>query len=321
MFRSAVLLAALLTSLTTAAQQPRATPVQPAAKARSAPPAAQAPAAAGTRSSGAFLPPRATVDAFLKRMFGHDPSATWRVLDIRPSEIPNVAQISILVGNQQRATHLFVTPDGQHAIVGEVVPFGADPFAAHRARLAREATGPSRGPADAVITIVEFSDLQCPACRAAEPTLQKLLAENPDVRFVFQHFPLTEIHPWAMHAATAAECVRRESPAAFWKFAASVYEAQPTINPENVTQKLSELAAAAGVDAAKISACTASPEVAAAVEASRELGESLGVGGTPTVFINGRKLQSFGSVPYEVLTALVKTEIEYMKAGAAKPSN
>ena len=278
-------------------------------------PAVQAPA----QSSGAFLPSRDTVEAFLKRMFGHDPQATWKVLDIRPSEIPNVAQVLVALGTQQRATTLYVMPDGAHAIVGEVVPFGADPFAVNRARLLKEATGPARGPADAVITIVEFSDLQCPACRAAEPTLQKLLVENPNVRFVFQHFPLTEIHPWAMPAATFAECVRRENGDAFWKFAAAVYEAQPGITTENVAQKLGELAAAAGVDAAKASACAARPEVTAAVEASRDLGESLGVSGTPTVFINGRKLQAFASVPYDVLTALVKTETEYMKAQTAKP--
>lgn len=313
MSRIGLLVIVLLVSALAAAQQPQSA-AKPAAK-----PAAVAPAApAGAPTSGAFLPSRATVEAFLKRMFGHDPQAAWRVVDIRPSEIPNVAQIIVVLGNQQRATHLFVTPDGQHAIVGEVVPFGADPFAATRARLAREATGPSRGPADAAITIVEFSDLQCPACRQAEPTLQKLLAENPGVRFVFQHFPLTEIHPWAMQAATVAECVRRENPDAFWKFAASVYEAQPGITPENAAQKLGELAAAADADAAKAAACAATPEVTATVERSRDLGESLGVSGTPTVFINGRKLQSFGSVPYDVLTALVRAEVEHMKA-PAKP--
>jgi len=251
------------------------------------------------------IPNPETVNAFMKRMFGYDPAVTWQVLEIKPSTIPNVAEIVVRVGNQPTVTRLYVTPDGRNAIIGEAVPFGADPFAGTRSQLAQRARGRSRGPATAAVTIVAFEDLQCPTCRQAHPILQKLLAESPNTRFVFQHFPLTSIHKWAFRAAALSECVAGESDAAFWKFVDTVYEHQTEITEANAEQKLAAYAVASGGDAASLMTCAASPQVAARIVASVDLGHSLGVSATPTVFINGRKVTQLGAIPYEKLKALI----------------
>ena len=112
--------------------------------------------------------------------------------------------------------------------------------------------GPSRGPANAPVTIVEFADLQCPACKAALPAIQRLLADEPKARFVFQQYPLTQMHHWAFKAAEYGECVYQQNPAAFWKFLDAVYGAQEQItletnNSEDAGKKAEGQAERAGV--------------------------------------------------------------------------
>ncbi|MGH9601953.1 MAG: thioredoxin domain-containing protein [Terriglobales bacterium] len=254
------------------------------------------------------LPSTEIVNAFMKRMFGYDPAVTWQVVEIKSSTIPNVAEIVVRVGNQPTVSRLYVTPDGRNAILGEAMPFAADPFAGIRSQLTQRARGRARGPANAAVTLVAFEDLQCPSCRQAHPILEKLLVDVPNTRLVFQHFPLTAIHKWAFRAAVVSECVANEGDAAFWKFVENVYEHQPEITETNAEQKLFAYAVAAGADAGDLKACVASPEMEHRVTGSLELGRTLGVSATPTVFINGRKVTQLGAIPYEKLKALVQFE-------------
>ena len=93
-----------------------------------------------------------------------------------------------------------------------------------RKELEKGITGPARGPADAPVTIVEFSDLQCPHCKEAQPVFEKLMAEEPNVRLVFQNFPLAiPAHDWAAKGAAYADCMGASSNDAFWKFIHGVY--------------------------------------------------------------------------------------------------
>lgn len=264
------------------------------------------PGAPSAPASATPLPTKATVDSLMRRMFGYDSAMTWNVAEIAPSEIPGVARVVVTVTGQQKNQVLYVMPDGQHAILGEVIPFGADPFAPARARLAKSTTGTARGPANAALTIVEFSDLQCPHCKQAQPVVDRLLADLPNARFVFQQFPLEMLHKWAFKAAQWADCIGRENNQAFWKFVQSVYDDQLEITEQNVDSKLRAHATAAGVPGAATAACVANPETARRVYESEELGRSLGVTGTPTLFVNGRKMVGFTSIPYETLKTIVQ---------------
>ena len=175
--------------------------------AQSKPAAKPAPKAETAPAVKANLPSEDTVNSFLQQMFGYDPSMTWKVGEITPSKAEGLAEVPVTLSNPQgsQVVTLYVTPDGKHALVGEVLPFGAHPFAEARQMLEKGVNGPARGPANSPVMIVEFSDLQCPHCKEAQPTIEKLLASEPNAHFVFQSFPLPS-HNWAAKGAAYADC-------------------------------------------------------------------------------------------------------------------
>jgi protein-disulfide isomerase len=268
-------------------------------------------------------PSDTAVNSFVRQMTGGtNPAITWTIVEVKPHAVSDLTQVLVMVNTPQgRGPVAFlVTAEGKHALMGELLAFGGDPFAANRAKLQKGMTGPSRGPANAPVTIVEFADLQCPACKSALPVVQKLLADAPKARFVFQQFPLTQMHHWAFTAAEYGECVHRENPAAFWKFIDAVYGAQEQItadtnNSEDAGKKaeakLQELAAAAGVDGQKVAACAHQPATAERVKQSVALGKELEITGTPTLFIGGRRISNLGQLPPEQL----KKMVEFMATG------
>jgi protein-disulfide isomerase len=265
---------------------------------------------AGAKSS-ANLPSEETVNTFMRATFGFDPSIHWKISRVRPSVAAGLAEVDIVLTTEQGSQEqkFYVTPDGTHVLIGDVLPFGPHPFAGIQKELENGINGPAQGPADAPVTLVEFSDLQCPHCKDAQPAVAKLMAENKNVRLVFQNFPLP-MHDWAAKAAAYADCVSRSSNAAFWKFIDSVYGAQSDLTASNAEEKLSALADAAGVKGADIAVCAAKPETTTRIEQSEKLAKKLDVDATPTFFVNGRKVPA---VPYEVFVKLVEF--------AAKPGN
>jgi protein-disulfide isomerase len=253
------------------------------------------------------LPSEETVNAFMKQMFGYDPAVSWKVISIKPATAQGIAEVLVVLSSPQgqQTNRLYVTSDCKYALIGDIIPFGVRPFDPTRDELAKKADGPSRGPADATVTVVEFSDLQCPHCKDAQPTVDKLLTEEKNVRLIFENFPLTS-HDWAAKAAAYADCVGHSSNDAFWKFIQSVYDAQKDISVANADEKLTALATQAGVKGAETAACAAKPETVGRVQRSVALGASLEVNGTPTLFINGRKISNVGGLPYEVLKGLTE---------------
>jgi protein-disulfide isomerase len=287
--QSYLTLALVLVSLVSAQQKPVAS--QPAAK----------------TTSAANQPSEETVKAFMEQMFGYDPSVSWEVLGIKPSVIPGISEVSVLLKNPQgqQNTKLYVGADGQHAMIGEIIPFGSKPFSAARTALEKGTNGPARGPADAPVILVEFSDLQCPHCKEAQPIIDKLMSEEKNARLVFQNFPL-QSHDWAAKAAAYADCIARNSSEASWKFVQSTYDAQSDILASNADEKLAALADKSGAKGSEVAACAAKPETASRVEHSVTLGKAVGVTATPTLFINGRKVANVTGLPYDVLKQLVE---------------
>ncbi|HWX92585.1 MAG TPA: thioredoxin domain-containing protein [Terriglobales bacterium] len=258
------------------------------------------------KSSGT-LPTEDTVNAFMQQTFGYDSTITWKVASIKPSVAQGLAEVSVVVTNSQgqSAMTLYVTADGKHAMTGEILPFGAKPYAPAHEALLKGANGASKGPAKATATIVEFSDLQCPHCKEAQPTIEKLLAEEPNARFVFQQFPLP-MHNWAAKAAGYADCIGRTSNDAFWKFVEGTYAEQANITESNADEKLTAVADKSGVKGADMAACAVKPDTKTRVDQSIALGQAVGVAGTPTLFINGRRIGNVAQVPMEILKGLVE---------------
>lgn len=263
--------------------------------------------ATAQEKSSANLPSEETVNSFLQQTFGYDSTVTWKISAIKPSIAEGLAEVDVVLTNSQgqSATTLYVTPDGKHALTGEILPFGAKPYQPAKETLLKGINGPGRGPEKSPVTIVEFSDLQCPHCKDAQPVLDKLLTEEPNARFVFQNFPLPS-HNWAGKAANYADCVGRSSNDAFWKFVQGAFDAQSAITEANADEKLTAIADTAGVKGSEMAACAAKPDTKTRVERSVALGQSVGVTGTPTVFINGRRIGNVVGLPSEVLKGLVE---------------
>jgi protein-disulfide isomerase len=257
--------------------------------------------------SAVNLPSEDTVNSFMQQTFGYDSTITWKVSSIKPSIAEGLAEVTVIITNAQgqSLTTLYVTPDGTHALTGDIMPFGAKPYAPAWDALQKGINGTSRGPAKAPVTIVEFSDLQCPHCKEAQPVIDKLLAAEPNARFVFQQFPLP-MHNWAAKAAGYADCIGRSSNDAFWKFVQGTYDEQANITESNADERLTGIADKVGVRGADISACAAKSDTKARIEKSIALGQTVGVTGTPTVFINGRRIANVTQVPENILKGIVE---------------
>jgi protein-disulfide isomerase len=291
---------------------------QGAAPAPEAPAAPGAPAAAPAeptfpkpdpRNFNVDSPSVDTVNAFLKQTWGYDPNRVWQVEQIAKTPAPGVTKVTVAVAekgqkDQQGSMEFFVTPDGKHIIANGVLPFGDKPFEDHRKLLLEKATGPARGSSSKDLLLVEFADFQCPYCKDAQPTIQKLLADFPNAHFVYENFPLAQ-HSEAPKAAAYSVCVAKEGgDSAFYKFSDTVFENQAALTPQGSDQALKDAVTKIGMDPAKIAACSTTAEAKAAVDASKGLAVELDVPSTPTLYVNGRGI-SLGGTPYENLKQIV----------------
>jgi protein-disulfide isomerase len=165
---------------------------------------------------------------------------------------------------------------------------------------------PSKGKAEAAVTVVEFTDYQCPSCAAAQPVLEKLITEYGDrVRFVVRDFPLN-MHPEARKAAEAAEAAREQGK--YWDFTAILFRNQSALKAEQLKQYAQVL----GLDRAKFDAALDDGRFADKVERDLIDGQKFGVSGTPTFFVNGRRAKDS---TYDALKAAIE---EALKAPATR---
>ena len=164
-----------------------------------------------------------------------------------------------------------------------------DPFAEARAKLDVDGH-PHIGPAKACVNVVEFADFECPHCKEANEVLTQLEPKYPDVRFTFMAFPLAQIHPWAFNAALAARCAYKQNPADYAKYRDEIFAQQDQITADNASGKLLNLATQTGLNASTLTACMADPATHKEIEADENLGKSLEVTSTPTLFVNGRPM-------------------------------
>ena len=270
-----------------------------------------------------------TCEAYFKRMFGYDSNLTVKVVSIGVSQIPDMFEVVAMfsTGDGQQIGRWYVSKDLKHAVAGELLPFGADPFAADRAVLASSAFGASKGPADGKLLIVEFADLECPACREAAPLMEKLRDDFPQAHFIFQSFPLVALHPWALRAASYLDCIERSTPEHAFTFIDAVFGHQKaiendvrktdaagktTVDDAAVTERLRHFSEWAGVDPAKTQACAESPATAERVNHSLQVGQSVNITGTPTIFVNGRRIGNPNPAQYEALRSVVAYEAEHV---------
>jgi protein-disulfide isomerase len=160
---------------------------------------------------------------------------------------------------------------------------------------------PAKGSSRAAVTIVEFSDFQCPFCGRVEPTMKQIeQAYGKDVRIVWKHQPLP-MHPEALPAALAAEAAREQGK--FWEMHAKLFENQRNLSGAAYEGFAKEL----GLDVGKFKAALADPRLKARVDADQELATKVGASGTPTFFVNGERI--VGAQPFESFKAVIDRAI------------
>lgn len=163
------------------------------------------------------------------------------------------------------------------------------------------ANSPSKGPADAPVELVEFSDFQCPFCFRAHPIVDQVLRTYGDrIRFVYRHYPLPN-HPNARPAAEASMCAAEQGK--FWPYHDRLFATQSRLSDADLKQDAVEL----GMDAAKFNGCVDSHKYKSVVDADTRDGEEAGVNGTPAFFVNGRLIS--GAQPYELFKKMIDEEL------------
>ena len=170
---------------------------------------------------------------------------------------------------------------------------------------------PFKGPAAATVTLVEFSDFECPYCGAIEPTLTRIATEYKDrVKIVFRQFPLTNLHPRARKAAEASLCAFDQNK--FWELHDVMFGDQKNLEIAQLKTK----AQVVGLDLTKFNACLDSGSKGDAVKADQRAGFKAGVTGTPGIFINGRFFNGVQS--FDILSKAIDEEL---KKSPAKNQN
>jgi protein-disulfide isomerase len=203
----------------------------------------------------------------------------------------------------------YVTTDGKHFINGAIWDPNESPFQDTLEHLPID--GPSFGPAEAKVTMVIFSDFECPYCRELGKTVRDNIPQKypNDVRVVFKDFPIESIHPWARAAGEAAHCVAEQSVTAFWAFHDWIFDHQQEVNAANLREKTLDFAKAQqALEGEKLTACIDTHASAAAVEQSLRAGQALQIEQTPTMFINGRAVA--GSVSWPQLASVIDLELK-----------
>jgi protein-disulfide isomerase len=206
----------------------------------------------------------------------------------------------------KKLSHFLKTPQGKaiSGIIGIIVLLfayyfyatGTNTTPATGGTISVTSTDHVRGKAGGKVTLVEFGDFQCPACGAYEPLVRKVLSDNKDtLQIVFRHFPLTQIHPNALLAAKASEAAGLQGK--FWEMHDMIYDRQVDWSGAMNARDLFVIYATnIGLDTKKFGDDLNSKVIEEKIQAEYKEGTRLGVQGTPTFFVNGKKIENPQSI-------------------------
>jgi protein-disulfide isomerase len=258
--------------------------------------------------------PAATIDndrliKYYRSKANLPPTQKIVVADVKKSALnKNMEEGTLEIGEEpalQRVSFV-ASEDGRYVIFGDVEDTTVDPRKVTMSKI--DLSGlPSKGGRSAKVTIVEYSDFQCPFCNRAYATMEQLLKEYGDkVELYYKNYPLP-FHNWAEPAAIAAECARQQSPDAFWTVYKGLFEAQKDLTAANVKEKVTGMLAASGIDMSKFNDCFDNKKSLADVNAQKAEGLALGIQGTPGFVINGRLVS--GAQPIEQFKSIIDAEL------------
>ncbi|HYA23530.1 MAG TPA: thioredoxin domain-containing protein [Terriglobales bacterium] len=267
------------------------------------------------------------IEREVRSYYSLPPTVKVTVGPLRPSDFPNYDALTINIdGNGKKQDYEFLlSKDGKTLVRMTKLDLTKDPYAETMKKIDL-AGRPVRGNKDAKVVVVNFDDFQCPFCSRMHQTLfPELLKEYGDrVEFVYKDFPLSEIHPWATHAAVDANCLAAQNSDAYWDLADYIHGNQHQISSEKTREgefaALDRLTTEQGqrhnLDQTKLQSCIKAQNEDA-IKASVKEGESVGVSATPTLFINGQEMD--GALPAGDVRAVLDNALQ--QAGVPVPTH
>ena len=260
---------------------------------------------------------KAKWESFLRYAEGYVASVKFEVDDPKPTAIPGYFQVAVHLtsGENRLDRNYYITADGQSIINGVVWDLHQPPFAENLKRLPSD--GYSFGPASAPVSVVVFSDFECPYCSQFAKTMRAELPKKygGKVHVIFKDFPLSAIHPWARAAAESSHCLGEQKSEAFWAFHDWIFEHQKEVNAANLRDKTLAVAKDQKLDESKVASCLDSHAPAVEIDKSVQLARLLQVQQTPTFFVNGR--METGALPWDRLDPLIEFELSRPKEFSA----
>jgi len=258
---------------------------------------------------------KATLEAYVRHMYVMDSGIGVKISDPKPDEMPGFSEVTVRAsrGLQSQDIVFHISKDGKKIVQGAVFDIRHNPFQADLDKLKTEGA-PGVGTSGAPVAIVEFSDFECPYCKEEAKLLHdNLLSTYPtQVKLYFKAFPLEGVHPWAKRAAMAARCIQRQGLDAFWAFHDWIFEHQDQITPDNLRDQVMGWAKGQSqIDSGKLGECMDSKSTEAEVDKTVEQGHDLTVNSTPTLFVNGRRIER--AIDWPSLKTIIDYEIEYQK--------
>lgn len=254
-------------------------------------------------------------------------SVKINISSLRASEFPDYDALTVTLEGEvnKKALDFLLSKDKKTLIRVTRMDLSKDPYEENMKKIDVKGR-PVRGNPNAKVVVVSYDDFECPFCsRAHQILFPDLLKEYGDrVAFIYKDFPLSESHPWATHAAVDANCLAGQSTDAYWDFADYVHRNQPLVNSHQARAdqfaELDRITSTEGgkfkLDSAKLQSCVKAQKEDA-VTASVHEGDSLGVDGTPTMFINGKLVNGVRSAD-ELRTML---DAALQQAGVSPPAH
>lgn len=255
-----------------------------------------------------------TLEAYVRHLYNLNPALTLQIGDPKPSDLPGFSEVRVRIsqGPAFQELPLLISKDGKKIVQGAFYDVNYNPFKPELDKLKTQYQ-PSLGTAGASVVLVVFSDFQCPYCKGEAQMLRENLIKNypTQVRLYFKDFPL-DMHPWAKAGAIAGRCVFQQQPDAFWEYHDWAFAHQEAITPENLKDQVMGWAKGAkDIDVLKLGQCIDAKATAAEVEKEITEGRALDVNGTPTIFVNGRRISQ--TIDWPNLKNIIDAEIEYQK--------
>jgi protein-disulfide isomerase len=255
------------------------------------------------------------IGAYIRKAFGVPANVGVVVKEGGPQKIPGLTsiQVQFVTDKGSQVQDAWVSSDQKIMVIGRVLDLTVD-LDKQRIEKAKEnlskmnlQNSPSKGAPAAKVTIVEYTDFQCPFCSRGYATIEQLLKDyDGKVKVVYKALPLN-IHNWAEDSAVAAACVAEQNKDAFWKYYSFFFQNQSTIKKDTLNEKVMSMAKENGLDEAALKTCIDTKKTLPQVQADMKETQTLGFNSTPSFMVNGNPV--IGAKPIEEFKQIIDAEL------------